>query len=255
MSEIFNKNKGLLYWLTTASLASLIMLLWVYSANAEEIRTMTFENSAEIEVKPDVATINITASTEAKTQKEAEAKLREQVKQVMNTLDDFDIEEKDIKTINMNSSPISSIIPSQNNIFVSSSTLIFNGDTTTSYLSSEVIKVKVRKTENIEKLKTKITNNSVTIGDIIWEVDNADKYKQEVRVKAIEATKQEAKQIAKDLGLNLGKVRGFSVYYDMGNNNGMYPMVKSSLDMENNSGIRNGVNKIKATTNITYTIK
>ncbi|PRO67110.1 SIMPL domain-containing protein [Alkalicoccus urumqiensis] len=75
---------------------------------AEEIQagTLVVEETGEISVTPDVATVHLGARITAETADEAQADVNERMEAVRSALDDYDIPEEDIQTQNVNVMPI-----------------------------------------------------------------------------------------------------------------------------------------------------
>lgn len=244
--EIFNRNKGLLYWLIIALIASITYLSWVSitTINDQSDRTMSFAGSGEVEVKPDTATININIEEKGKTQTESENKMVQKANTIINKLKEFGIEDKDIKTENIYSNK-------EYDYSKQPYTLI-------GFSSSETLKIKILNTENIEKIKSAISEHGVNIYGLDWSIENIEKYKQEAREKAIVDAKEKAKNLSKDLGIKIGKIVDFNESYIDGGND-MYPMMYKMEMAAGSSGpnnsIQEGVNKVKVNVNVTFTIK
>jgi len=169
-----------------------------YIGKSTEIqRTISINGDGKVTVIPDIAYVSLGMRVEKAKVADAQAENTKTMNSLIDKLKAIGIEKKDIQTINY------SIYPNYdypNNV-----------QTLRSYTVSQDLQVKIRKTENVDNvLKLAGELNINQIGGLSFGVDEPEKYRQEARVKALENAKQKADDLAKVMGVRLGKVVSFS---------------------------------------------
>lgn len=222
----------------------------------ENINTITVAGSGEVFAAPDIATIYLNLSKEAKTTKEAQDLLNEEISKTLEYLKEKNIEDKDIKSEYGGISPKYSYetYPCLTYPCPSRDPKIMG------YIASQSITVKIREIDNSNEIRTGLAELGIKdISGPTFSIENEDELKTQARELAIKEAKDKAKVLAKQLGVRLGKVNSF--YED---NGGVYPMgygkEEARFDMAVSSAVPapelpKGENKITSNVTITYEIK
>jgi uncharacterized protein len=232
---------------------------------------------------PDIATFNFSVVETGGTVKQAQDKANQKINNALAAVRASGIEDKDIQTTGYNVYPkyewSNAVCPrpltptpvaypagsvssgSAESAGVSSSAAIYcppGKQVLTGYEVDQNITVKVRDTEKVGDLVTKIGAIGVSnISGIEFTVDNREKYVADARVQAITEAKAKAKELAKQLGVHLGKI----MYYNENGNYPIYGMAGKGGDMSVSSvapmvaQLPQGETKITSDVSITYEIK
>ncbi len=208
----------------------------------------------EVKAIPDIASLHITISKEAKTAQEAQDILNKSVSKTLDYLKKT-IAKKDIKSEYGGFNPkysysqpvcITYPCPPRNSKIIG-------------YTATQTITVKIRKVDDANKIRTKLTELGVTnITGPTFSIDNSDVYKEEARLIAINKAKNKAKVLAKDLGIKLGRITNFSE-----NNSNNYPRVfnqnikleRAGASSSSAPELPKGENTITSNVTITYEIR
>lgn len=208
--------------------------------------TIVVSGSGEAYAIPDIATFNFSVTELGSTVKQAQEKADTKINKALTAVRESGIEDKDIKTTGYNVYPKYEWNKFKNIL--------------TGYEVSQNITVKVRDTEKVGDLVTKIGAVGVSnISGVEFTVDNRDQYVAQAREEAIAKAKAKAKELAKELGVKLGDI----LYYS---ENGNYPIYYGavgkggSADMMTTSAVPaaelpTGETKITSDVSITYEIK
>lgn len=217
--------------------------------------TIAVSGSGEAYAIPDIATFNFSITELGATVKEAQEKADAKINKALAAIRESGVEDKDIKTTGYNvypkyewNQPVCVVYPcpSGKNIL-------------TGYEVNQSITVKVRETEKVGDLVTKVGAVGVSnISGVEFTVDNRDEFVAQAREEAIAEAKAKAKILAKQLGVRLGKI----IYY---NENGYYPVdyaygkggaeMSVSSAMPARAELPTGETKITSNITITYEIK
>jgi uncharacterized protein YggE len=180
--------------------------------------TITVEAVGEATAVPNIASISFSIQEKADTVEAAQTAATEKTNAALAFLKDSGIEEKDIKTVAYNVTPTykyqqpcySGVCPD------------YREPEITGYEVWQTVEVKVRDTKKTGEVLQGLGNLSV--GNIYgpnFTVDDDEAVKASAREDAIKKAKEKARLLAKDLGVNLGRVVSF---YE---NSGYYPMYDS----------------------------
>ncbi len=260
MKYFLEKNK-LFVILLNIFLISLIYLTFVIAnnqikesqyigQNVEGQNTITVSAKGEVYTKPNLAKINFSVKTEAKTAGRAIDENSKKMNNVIIALKKLGVEKKDLKTTVFSIYPRYEWHRSSENIPINGQRILIG------YEAEQRLEVKIRNLEDINKIIKSATDNGANkIGSLQFLVDEEDKFKDIAREKAIKKAKEKAKKIANELGINLRKIINFSEDY---NDTRTYPLFSSSSFKDSNEetmpNIETGENKIEATVSITYRI-
>jgi len=233
--------------------------------------TIAVSGSGEAYAVPDIATFSFSVTETGSTVKQAQEKADAKINKALAVVREAEVEDKDIKTTNYNVYPkyewSNAICPRSESVSAVSSgvsTAIYcppGKQVLTGYEVNQSIVIKVRDTEKVGDLVTKVGASGVSnISGVEFAVDDKDQYVAQAREEAINEAKAKAKVLAKQLGVHLGRI----LYY---NENGNYPVYYSAegkgggLDMAVSSAapraaeLPSGETKITSDISITYELK
>ncbi len=220
-----------------------------YPANVVSVTGM-----GEVLAVPDTGTFGFSVVEEGKTVKDAQDKATKKINIVIEALRNLGIEEKDIKTDNYTFYPKYDYSVAQ---ICTRDYCPPGKQTLVGYEVNQTITVKIRKTADAGAILTKVGELGVTnASGLNFVVDDPEKAQDEAREKAITDAKENAKVLAKSLGVRLKKIVNFQeggtppVYYAMGG------MEKMSLDAASAvPELPVGENKIVSNVTITYEVE
>ena len=186
--------------------------------------TITINGKGEVQATPDVSKFQATVEETAKDQSAALAATSTKVNALIDALKAIGIEEKDIKTEYTSVNPKYEYQSPKMEIMMYPPTPA--NPVITGYTSSHTLSVKVRNLDNVAKVQKAFADAKVqNVSGPDLSVDDPDALKLEAREKAITDAKDQAKVLAKQLGVRLGKVVSFN---ESGNEGGVYPMMMSA---------------------------
>ncbi len=217
--------------------------------------TISVSGTGEVMAVSDIATLSFNISKEGTNSKEAQSALNTQLTKVLDYLKTTKIEDKDIKSeygglnpkygsrevINCFAYPCPQ--PEQKIV---------------GYTATQSVTIKVRDVDTANDIRTGLANAGITdISGPTFSIDDEDVYTEQARNKAIDDARAKAKVLAKQLGVDLGKVVSF------GENGGGYPMMYAKSEMMMDSvgasapapTLPKGENKITSNVTITYEIR
>ncbi len=208
--------------------------------------TITVSGKGEIMLKPDIAEFSITVREEAKKQADAQNKLSEKINKIINYLESNGVDRKDIKTSSFNLSPRYDWIEGKRD---------FRG-----YEISQTLNVKVRDLDKAGELLAAMSKFSVDrVGSLQFKVEDPENAKSLARSKAISNAKDKARQLARELGVSLVRVVGFSENSSDGNIRPLYYAKGLMADMAEEAPVApdlpSGENKISVQVNLEFEIR
>lgn len=208
----------------------------------ETKNTITVSDSGEIYAKPDLGIAVFSVKTEKKTVAQAMTENTEKMNDVIDSMKDLGVEEKDLKTTTFN------IYPRYDYLETGIRSLA-------GYEITQSLQVKIRDLEKIGQIIQDATKAGANqVGDLQFTIDNRDELESEAREKAINIVKAKAKEMADQLGVNLVRIVGFyesgqtPVYYDN------YAVKEAMGGGREVPQIETGENKISVSVSITYEI-
>ncbi len=195
---------------------------------------ISVEGIGKVSAVPDVATISFSVSENAETASIAQTAATKKINVALAVVDEFDIEEKDIKTSSYNVYPrYSNPTPcySYPCAYDDSQRII-------GYSASQTVEIKVRNIDDVGKILSALGDAGVSnIYGPNFTIDDEEALRAEARREAIEAAREKAKVLADDLDVRLVRVVSFW------ENSGGYPMYYGR-DMA--EGLGGAVNQAKA---------
>lgn len=221
--------------------------------DAQEVITVSGEG--EIYAKPDLAIVNFSVVSEAKTVAPAMEDNTKKMNAVIGAVKTLGVQDQDLKTTSFNISPhyewyypqtcLYSSCP-QNRVLVG-------------YQVSQTLQVKIRDMAKIGDIIQKATEGgSNQAGDLQLTIDKQDELKKQAREQAIEKAKNKAAELASQLGVKLVRITNFSEsgvspyfpYYMEG-----AALGKGGGEAAPAPQIETGQNKIVVNVSITYQIE
>jgi hypothetical protein len=260
-NNFFNKNYNSA--LITLVLASIIIALGSYTyltltkvdEDGEAHPTIVVPGKGEVTAKPDIAQFSFSVEAEGADAATAQEMSGTVINKIMSYLKDSGIEEKDIKTQNYSLYPKYKFEPR------TCTTIGYcpPGDRIADGFSvSQTIIVKVRAIDTASSLLAGVGEKGATnISSLEFTIDDVDVLTAEARQLAIEDAKKQAKQLAKDLGVSLGRLVGYS---ENGNSPTPYyssPMMAEASTKDTFSGpdLPTGENNITSNVNLTFELE
>lgn len=232
--------------------------------------TISFSGHGEVTAVPDIASVSFTITKDSKTAADAQAGVAAVEKSSLDFLKANSVEAKDIQTTNASVYPTyqyqNAICPQpapltsgvSGGASISSPIYCPPGkQVQTGYEATENITVKVRNTDNAGKIMQGLGGLGVSnLNGPNFTIDNPDAVQAAARTLAINDAKAKATELAKELGVHLGKITSFN---ESGDNN--YPIMYSSALSSGAAKapapaqLPKGENTITADVTITYEIK
>ena len=211
----------------------------------QNVNQITVSGEGKVYAKPDIAMVSLGVKTSAATVAIATKHNTDQMNAVIAAVKNLGVEEKDIQTTNYN------LTPNYNYTEV-------KGSFIDGYVLSQNIQVKIRDFTKIGEILSQGTSKGANlIGSLQFTIDNPEKVKQEARAKAIAQAKANAQNLAKESGINLGKL--INVYEN--SNNYAYPMAYSKdlgmggAEVASVPTVQPGEQEILIMVNLTYIVK
>lgn len=211
--------------------------------------------SYEIKLNADIGNFFFIVSSTEKTAKDAHQKMIQKANQIMAQLYDKGINKEDLKAESYVSRPKYSLESCKKN-----TNCPVNKNNPIAFEASQVIFVKLRDIKKSGEIVDFLNDKEIVdIGAITYEIENIDKYKDQVRSQAIELAKQDAKNVAKALGVRLKKFIKFNENYQTTD----YERLKKHGFIENRDEFSpsvvvlqgdNGEQKIRSNVVVTYQI-
>jgi len=215
--------------------------------------TINVSGKGEIVTVPDIANFSFSVTEEDKTVVVAQKKATDKTNRAIKFLKDSGIDEKDIKTIGYNVYPkyeYKQVVCNQFGCPPANQTI-------KGYEVGQEIQVKIRQTDKAGAVLTGIGSLGVrNISGLNFTVDNEEELVKQARALAIKDARDNAKSLARDLGVRLGRVVSF-------NESGNFPIYFSRFGEGAGKGgdlaippqIPSGENKIISNVNIVYEIR
>lgn len=181
------------------------------NSGVSDVFSMTGEG--RVNIKPDIAVVNLGVNFEGSTVKLAQEQLNERINKVTSEIKKLGIDEKDIKTENYNIYPEYypvSVLPQQgkNSPAIEPSVIsVDENKNIRGYSANTNLSIKVRDTEKVNQVIDISTQNGANqVGGISFDVDDRSAAENEARMKAVEDARKKAEAAAKVAGFKLGKV-------------------------------------------------
>lgn len=164
---------------------------------AQYKNTISVSGEGKVLAKPDIGQVDLSVISDAATVAAAQKDNTEKMNKITKAMKDLGIKEEDLKTASYNISP-------RYQYLAGKSTII-------GYEVTQTLEVKIRDLDKVgEILGQAAALGANQVGSLIFTFDNPEKLKEEARQKAIANAKEKAEDLAKILGIRLGKIASFS---------------------------------------------
>ena len=210
-------------------------------ANAPYGKTISVQGQGKVYAKPDIAIIDLSIVTEGRNIKDVQDRNSKKMNGVIDFLKGFEVEDKDIKTINYQ------IYPRYNYENRVVPQII-------GYEITQTLEVKVRNLEKVGEILDKSVSAGINqVSSLRFWIDKDEDLKEQARKMAIEDAKKKADKLASNLGIKLVKLAGFTEdtgYYPI-------PMYKEAMGMGGGGeapNIQTGENEIIINVSLIYEI-
>lgn len=257
-------GKQYVQMLVTVALVCVILALGAYAyltlKQSEGVDTGATMISVQADGKataiPDIGTFSFSVLADGKDAAEAQSKSAESINAILAFLKGAGVADKDIKTADYNLNPkyIYDTKPCVAYSYCPPSNPTLDG-----YEVTQTVTVKVRSTDKAGDLISGVGEKGATnISSLQFTVDDLTVVQAAARKDAIDKAKVKADQLAKDLGVHIVKMTGFSE--DQG---GYYPMANRSYAMDASASgekavapqVPTGENEVNSSVTITYEVK
>lgn len=210
--------------------------------------TITVSGEGKVSVVPDIAELNFGVQTgRMSTAKDAMKKLSDSMTKIYDAVKKSGVDEKDIKTASFYLNPIYDYTTGGQ---------VFRG-----FEASQSLTVKVRDLDKVSDVLGAATGAGANqAGGVNFTVDKPEAKQAEARAMAITQAKEKAEELAKQLGVHLGDISGFSE----GGNGYMPPimMMKNeaygrggAADVAQSIPLPAGEQDVQVTVSITYELE
>lgn len=164
---------------------------------APPLRTLSVAGSGEAHLAPDIAYIYIGVHTEKLTAAEAVEENNAQTQAVINAIEEFGIDESDIRTMNFSIWPVDRFDPQSGQP---------TGEKT--YAVDNTVYVTVRELDQLGGLlDTAIEAGANTVNSVQFDVADKDEALQAARAEAIKDAQAKAQELAEASGVSLGELQ------------------------------------------------
>ena len=216
---------------------------------AQEV--ITVSGKGEIYAKPDLAIVDFSVVSEAKTVGPAMEDNTKKMNGVVEAVKNLGVQEQDLKTTSFNISPRYEWYYPQTCLYPPCS----QNRALVGYEVTQTLQVKIRDMAKIGDIIQKATAaGSNQAGDLQLTIDKQDELLKQAREQAIEKAKNKAEELASQLGVKLVRITNFS-------ESGASPYLPNYMEAKGLGGseaaapqIETGQNKIAVTVSITYQI-
>ena len=211
---------------------------------AATTNTVSFSGEGKVVSKADIAAVYLSIVTESATSKSAQDDNSKKSKAVVEFLKKQKIEDKDIKTVSYN-------------IYPQYTYPRYDKPVISGYQVNQTMTIKIRNLDEVSAILDGVVSAGANqINSLSFEIDEPEKLKSDARKMAIADAKKKARELEKELGIDLGKIINFS------ENTGGFPTpvyleAKGDMGGGGDSGpsVPSGENEISVNVYLTYQIK
>jgi len=224
--------------------------------------TITVSGTGDVSIKPDLAVINFSVVSNAKTVVEATTKNTKDMNAIVNVAKSLGVEDKDLQTTGYSINPqynyVDEPVPSVQCAGGMCPVAAAGKRILSGYDVTQTLTVKMRDMSKIGQIIEEATASGANqVGDLQFTIDNPEVAQADARKIAIDDAKAKAQKLASQMEVKLGRITGYS-------EGGYYPMAQlnyAAKDMAAGSGtaavpnIQTGENKVTSNVNIVYEIE
>ena len=191
-------SKSQLTILISVALGGVFFVAGQNVENRSDPATISVSGEGKVSAVPDIASLSFGVQTgRQKTAQAAMEKLSEDMNAVMEAVKETGVEEKDIRTESLR------LFPAYD---WNEGMQIPRG-----FEANQSLRVKVRDLDKVGEVLSAATNAGVNqAGGVSFTIDEPEELQREAREKAIDDAKKKAKELARDLGVTLGDLKGFN---------------------------------------------
>ena len=216
--------------------------------------TITVSGVGEATAIPDIATISFTVREEAKTVPAAQKLVEAKAKPALDAITKLGVASKDQKTLSYTVNP-------KYEYTTCAPTVPYcqQKQTIIGYEVAQITQIKVRKIDSAGEVIAVIGENKISeMSGPSFEVDDIEKVKAQAKALAIKDARTKANDIANSLGVDLGRITGFSE--DGGYNPPVLMRAEFSAKAMNAGALQSvsvpqGESVLKSNVSITYELK
>jgi len=175
--------------------------------------TISVSGKGEIYVKPDLAVMDFSVLSEAKTVAEAMTDNTKKMNAIADVVKSLGVAEKDLQTTGFNISPHYDYVRQSSSDLISGAEPIYpSGKRILSgYDITQTLTVKMRDMAKIGTIIQEVTAAGANqVGDLQFTLDDPDAAQAQAREKAINNAKEKANPLAKQLGVKLVKIVNYN---------------------------------------------
>ncbi len=184
---------------TTVHAGDPSMTIQQQQASTDPTAGISVSGEGRVQVKPDIATANIGVDITAATLADASSQANTKVTAIIAKVKSLGVADNDIQTINYNVNPITNQ-PKENTT-----------PTITGYHVGNQLRFTIRKIDDLGKiLDAAVSAGANSIYGVQFTVADPKPYQDQARAVAIKDAQDKASQLAKNAGLQLGKIISLS---------------------------------------------
>lgn len=216
---------------------------------------VTVSGEGKVYVKPDVAIVSLGVTATGLTVADVTIKNTNEMNAVIEAVKKLGVAEKDIQTTNYNLTPNYATQPAVYNTIMYP---VSNPSKVVGYTLEQDVQVKIRDFTKIGNVLSQATTAGANlVGDLQFTIDNPEQFREQARAAAIKQAKANAQNLAKESGVNLGKL--INVYEGYNSVPIMYNSAKAMGGGVAESApapiIQPGQQEIDVTINLTYQVR
>ena len=194
------KTKSLIVF--TVMALALVMSACAPAAGSANLRTLSVSGSGQAFLAPDIAYVYVGVHTENTTAAEAVTENTTQTEQLMQAIQDFGIDPKDIRTTNFSIYPMDRFDPS---------TGMPSGEKV--YAVDNTVYVTVRDLDKLgDLLDTAVQAGANTVNSVQFDVAEKTEALKQARADAVKDAEAQAQSLAQAAGLSLGEIQSISFF-------------------------------------------
>ncbi len=159
--------------------------------------TISISGEGKVLAKPDIGQVDLSVVSDAVTVAAAQKDNTDKMNKITKAMKDLGVAEEDLKTVNYSIYPRYQYIKGKSEII--------------GYEVSQTLGVKIRNLDKAGDILGKAASSGANqVGSLTFTFDDPEALKSEARQKAVANAKQKAEDLAKGLGVTLGKITSFS---------------------------------------------